>query len=219
MSDGASSSHARNMDAIYRTQRHFYDLTRKYYLLGRDSLLRDLRPAPGAHVLEVGCGTARNLIAAARYWPLAEFYGFDISAAMLETARRSVARKGLADRIQLKQGDASANTGTGLFGGVGFDRVFMSYTLSMIPDWKAAIRLAAQSVAPGGELHIVDFGQQERLPELFRRGLFKWLGKFDVSPRAGLADVLEAIARDEAMTCDFRPAYRGYAWAARLARA
>ncbi|HWU72526.1 MAG TPA: SAM-dependent methyltransferase, partial [Sphingomonas sp.] len=27
------------MDAIYRSQRHFYDLTRKYYLLGRDALI------------------------------------------------------------------------------------------------------------------------------------------------------------------------------------
>ena len=40
MSDGARD-HARRMDAVYATQRHIYDLTRKYYLLGRDALLRD----------------------------------------------------------------------------------------------------------------------------------------------------------------------------------
>ena len=39
------------MDAIYRTQRHFYDLTRKYYLLGRDRLIRELAPPKGGTVL------------------------------------------------------------------------------------------------------------------------------------------------------------------------
>lgn len=217
MSEGAGG-HAGHMDAIYRTQRHFYDLTRKYYLLGRDALIRDLRPDPGARVLEVGCGTARNLIAAARYWPLGEFYGFDISAAMLETARANVARKGLTDRIRLAKGDATADSGPALFGVPHFDRVFMSYTLSMIPDWQAAIRLAAQSVGEGGSLHIVDFGQQEQLPGAFRAGLFAWLDKFDVTPRADLRDTLEAIAREAGMTCRFTAKYRGYAWAATLSR-
>ena len=36
MSEASGSGHAGHMDAIYRSQRHFYDLTRKYYLLGRD---------------------------------------------------------------------------------------------------------------------------------------------------------------------------------------
>ena len=80
------------MDAIYRTQRHFYDLTRKYYLLGRDRLIRDLAPPPGGTVLEIGCGTGRNLISAARAWPEARLFGIDISEAMLATARAKVAR-------------------------------------------------------------------------------------------------------------------------------
>ena len=74
------------MDAIYRTQRHFYDLTRKYYLLGRDGLIDALAPSKDGSVIEIGCGTGRNLIVAARAWPDARFYGIDISEAMLETA-------------------------------------------------------------------------------------------------------------------------------------
>ena len=38
------------MDQVYRRQRHFYDLTRKYYLLGRDALIRVLDAATGALV-------------------------------------------------------------------------------------------------------------------------------------------------------------------------
>ena len=50
------------MDRMYRQQRHVYDVTRRYYLLGRDQLIRRLAPARGRHVLEIGCGTGRNLV-------------------------------------------------------------------------------------------------------------------------------------------------------------
>lgn len=208
--------HAGNMDAIYRTQRHFYDLTRKYYLLGRDRLIRELAPPKGGTVIEIGCGTGRNLIAAARAWPDARYFGIDISEAMLETARAKVAAAGLSDRITLAQGDATAFDAAALFGIDRFDRIFQSYTLSMIPDWQGAIREAAGKLAPGGRLDIVDFGQQEKLPGVFRALLFAWLAKFDVSPRATLAQVTGAAAAANSLTAQFQPLYRGYAWSARL---
>ena len=46
---------AAQMDAIYRFQRHFYDLTRKPYLLGRDTLIRELAVPPSGTILEIGC--------------------------------------------------------------------------------------------------------------------------------------------------------------------
>lgn len=208
---------SRHMDAIYRGQRHIYDLTRKYYLLGRDGLIRDLAPPPGGTVLEVGCGTARNLIATARAWPEARCYGFDISSAMLETARGSVRKAVLGDRIMLAAADATTFP-PDLFGTAGFDRVFLSYTLSMIPAWREAIDRAAHAVAPGGRLHIVDFGQQEGLPGWFRAGLFAWLDRFDVTPRGDLREALEDAARRHGMRLDFAARYRGYAWRATLAR-
>ena len=42
---------------------------RKYYLLGRDRLVRELDAKPGDRIVEVGCGTARNLVRAARVYP------------------------------------------------------------------------------------------------------------------------------------------------------
>jgi S-adenosylmethionine-diacylgycerolhomoserine-N-methlytransferase len=201
---------AARMDAIYARQRHFYDLTRKYYLLGRDRLIAKLRVPTGGTVLEVGCGTGRNLIAVARRYPDAHLHGFDISEEMLTTARANVAKAGLSGRITLKQADATAFDPQALFGVATFDRVFFSYTLSMIPDWQAALR---QGVAvTGGSLHLVDFGQLERLPGWFKRGLDAWLAKFDVSPRADLPRFLETLG----LTCRFDPLYRGYAWSATL---
>ena len=54
------------MDRMYRLTRHVYDVTRRYYLLGRDRLLAKVATAPGTATLEVGCGTARNLVKLAR---------------------------------------------------------------------------------------------------------------------------------------------------------
>ena len=211
-----ATGHAGHMDAIYRTQRHFYDLTRKYYLLGRDRLIRELAPPAGGTVLEVGCGTGRNLIAAARAWPDARYFGIDISTAMLETARAKVAAAGLSDRITLAEGDATAFDAQALFGVSAFDRVFQSYTLSMIPDWRGAIREGASKLAPGGRLDIVDFGQQEGLPRAFRSFLFAWLARFDVAPRADLAQVIDDVAGANHRRARFTPLYRGYAWAGRI---
>jgi len=202
------------MDAIYRTQRHFYDLTRKYYLLGRDALIAGLAPPANGSVLEIGCGTGRNLIVAAKRWPGAQFYGIDISEAMLETARANVAKAGLSERILFAQGDAAAFDARALFGVDGFHRVFQSYTLSMIPDWRGALREGVAKLAPGGRLDVVDFGQQERLPRWFRGLLFAWLAKFDVSPRADLFAAIDEIAPH----AQHKPLYRGYAWSARLFR-
>ncbi|MAN12661.1 MAG: methyltransferase domain-containing protein [Pseudomonadota bacterium] len=213
------SDHKGLMDGVYRYQRHIYDLTRKYYLLGRDGLIADLDVPAGGAVLEIGCGTGRNLIAVGKAWPRAALYGVDISEAMLATARGCVAKAGIGDRVTLAQGDACGFDAQALFGRASFDRVFISYALSMIPDWEAALRQAARCVAPGGRLEIVDFGQQERLPGLWRRALFGWLEAFHVSPRAGLHVAIERLAQDVGGVAQSRALYRGYAVRGGLIRA
>lgn len=209
----SAAAHAARMDAIYAGQRHIYDATRKYYLLGRDRLIADLAPPPGGRVVEVGCGTGRNLILAARRWPRARCFGFDISDAMLATARAKA-----GDHILLARGDATAWDPLSLFGIDAADEVFMSYTLSMIPDWARAIEVACDALAPGGRLHIVDFGQQERLPVAFRRAFFAWLARFEVTPRRDLPRFLAAMAAAQGLTHTFSSLYRGYAWRAVLER-
>lgn len=217
---GRGQGHGALMDAVYRNQRHIYDATRKYFLLGRDRVIEELKPEPGQTVLEVGCGTGRNLIVAARRYPQARFFGFDISQAMLETARAKVRAAGLSDRIALAEGDASDFSAERLFGGAfarGADRVFMSYTLSMIPPWRAALEQGVAALAPEGALHVVDFGQQEQLPNAAKSVLSAWLAKFHVSPRADLEEALTEAAARAGRTATFQPIYRGYAWLGRVA--
>jgi len=212
-----TSAHGAMMDRVYRRQRHVYDLSRRYFLFGRDRLITTLKPPPGGHVLEVGCGTARNLIIAARLYPDAVCYGVDVSRRMLETARAGIDRAGLGERILLAEGDAADFDPQRLFGRTRFDRVFFSYSLSMIPPWPGALDRAASLLMPGGRLHVVDFGQQDRLPRWFRNVLFSWLERFHVAPRAELERTLGEVARRRGAVLTFTRLYRGYACSAELA--
>ena len=200
------------MDAIYAWQRHIYDATRKYFLFGRDQLIATLDVPGGGTVLEVGCGTGRNLIQVAWRYPTARLFGLDISEAMLTTARANINRAGLGDRIMLQQADATRFDAEALFGHASFDRVFFSYTLSMIPNWKAALQQGVNVTA--GSAHIVDFGQLEAWPRVFKAVLFAWLESFDVEPRATLPTFIKTLGVRE----QFEPLYGGYAWRAVLSR-
>lgn len=204
------------MDRMYRFQRHIYDATRKFYLLGRDGLITGLKPPPGGAVLEIGCGTGRNLIKIAQRYPQARCYGLDISEEMLSTARQQVAKAGLSERITLAQADATDFDPQALFGRASFERVVISYALSMIPPWREAISQAAKVTAGSGSLHVVDFGQCDGLPSAFRSLLMSWLRKFHVTPRPDLQEALAAAAlpRGAAVTCTSH--YRDYSRYARL---
>ena len=201
----------RRMNRMYRRQRHIYDGTRRYYLLGRDQLIDGLRPAAGTSVLEIGCGTGRNLVRAARLFPGARFFGIDVSTEMLTSAISAISRRGLTNQIRVAHGDATAFNPQTLFGIASFDQVMISYSLSMIPDWRLVIEAAARRVKPGGGLHIVDFGNQERLPGFTRRWLRRWLAIFDVTPRDDLARVLAGIAASYGADLKFERPFRGYA--------
>lgn len=186
---GAPSGHAALMDEVYRGQRHIYDFTRKYYLFGRDTLIKGLAAQPGMRVFEVACGTGRNLAKIGKVWPGVRLYGLDISAEMLKSARAAVGAE-----ARLGQGDACSFDAAALLGEPQFDRIVLSYSLSMIPDWQGALEHAGSLLALGGTLHVVDFGDLTGLPRPLAGLLRAWLAKFHVAPRDDMGAVAGRIA-------------------------
>lgn len=128
---------------------------------------------------------------------------------MLTSARRLFRDE--ATDPHLLRADA-ATFGAADFGVEGFDRIMISYALSMIPDWEGAVDASLAALAPGGSLHIVDFGHQEGLPRWFRSLLRRWLARFRVTPRERLHEALEERLEQAEADMIFEAIGGGYAW-------
>lgn len=201
---------------MYRLQRYFYDATRKFYLLGRDRLLDEIDVRPGESILEVGCGTARNLIVTAQREPMSELYGLDASSAMLETAERKLRRSNIPNvRLETALADKFAYDTT--FGREkAFDKIFFSYSISMIPPWKESLQNALKNLQPSGSLFIVDFYDQADLPALVRRALVAWLRAFQVRFWEDLIPFFQALENDGKHLVEMSSLYRRYSFVARI---
>jgi S-adenosylmethionine-diacylgycerolhomoserine-N-methlytransferase len=72
------------------------------------------------------------------------------------------------------------------------DCVYFSYSLTMIPDWRAAIDNALAMLRPGGVLGVVDFYVSDRRPEpgMIKHGVLtrhfwpRWFAHDGVHPNA-----------------------------------
>lgn len=199
------------MNHMYRWTRHVYDASRRYYLLGRDHLIENMHPIDGQLICEIGCGTARNLIKMAKRYPDCRFFGIDVSDEMLKTAQASIQRSGV--KIEVAQGQAESFDPEKTFNlKEPFDKVVFSYTLAIIPIWKESIDNALHILKSGGELHIIDFGDQEKLPAAFQKFLFWWLSKFHVYHKPEIAVYLRQLELQRKGCLLFKELYRGYAW-------
>jgi S-adenosylmethionine-diacylgycerolhomoserine-N-methlytransferase len=139
---------ARNLQRYYAWHASIYDATRWTFLHGRSSLLRRLETLcqSPSKILEIGCGTGRNLRQLQLQYPKAQLVGVDLSADMLARAR-----KRLGPRVQLHERYDEPVAGD-------FDLVICSYSLSMFnPGWFHAVHCAQKDLATGGQLAFVDF--------------------------------------------------------------
>lgn len=207
----SDQQHARLMDAIYRPQQAIYDATRKYYLFGRDRMIKELNAQNNNHVLEIGCGTGRNLIHAHGHYPYPQYYGMDISQVMLDTAHKQIAQRGLSESMKLARGDARDFDPMALFGRSTFDRIFFSYSLSMIPQWEIALQHALHLLSEQGSIHVVDFSTGKGLYQPFRWALRRWLRAFHVFPDARLGPVFHQMIEAEGFHAEQTDIMGGYA--------
>ncbi len=140
---------------FYRFQAAIYDSTRWTILHGRRRAAAALNLRPNSTALEIGCGTGLNFPYLLAYLDPNEgrLVGLDFSADMLERAERRRARRGWRN-VELVQGDATA-----LDLGRQFDAIFFGYSLTMIPDWVAALDRAIEHLAPAGTLVVLDFSR------------------------------------------------------------
>lgn len=162
----AAAATTTGLHGYYRWHAHIYDLTRWAFLFGRTELIRQAASMPGARprrILEVGCGTGKNLTALAAAFPAAEIVGLDLSAEMLAKARQKIAAYG--GRITLLERPYDGPVA----GGRPFDLIVFSYCLTMInPGFAEVLRICRDDLsAAGGQVAVVDF--HDTRSEWFRR--------------------------------------------------
>lgn len=97
--------------------------------------------------LEIGVGTGANL---GHYGPGVALTAVDVSARMLEQARRAATRLGAT--VDLRQADAMALP----FDDAAFDCVVAAFVMCAVPDERAALAEAVRVLRPGGDLLLVD---------------------------------------------------------------
>ena len=174
-----SQDHQVLLNQIYRYQKYIYDATRRYYLFGRDKVIAQIANDPNSRfVVEVGCGNGRNLFKLAQRRPDLKLMGIDLCDELLDMAQ---ARAQKFTQPMLFAKDYAANLANHLPENEKPDTIFASYTLSMMPDWQQTLSACLDCLAPGGQLHIVDFAALNASRNLFKRGLDKWLRMFHVN--------------------------------------
>lgn len=186
------TGHTQKMAWKYRHARWLYDLSRKFFLAGRSVGMDHLGlPAHApVRVLEIGCGTGRNMHLLLRKYPQARVDGVDIAEPMLAAAQRKV---GSHRRARLAHADACDPLVGNTFDAEGYDGVLMSYSLSMVPDWSLGLRCALGGLRIGGRLSVVDFGCFEGWGA-FGPVAIESLARHDAPPMLGLKE--EALLLD-----------------------
>ena len=178
MSEKVKLTHGAEMNSVYRYTRHVYDISRKYFLFGRDKLISEVANKSGQKICEIGCGTGRNLIKLAQLNSSNQLFGIDASDLMLEIARGKIKRHKLERLVSTSNGRAEE-----FHFHTSFDVIMFPYSLSMISDQEGAIRNAFKFLNPGGVILILDFGDLEGFPLIVGQLFKKFLKRFSVSPR------------------------------------
>lgn len=188
--------HGERLERFYASQAADYDRFRERLLHGRGELLSVLPLPEGGVLVELGAGTGRNLdFLGARVAGLRAIHLVDLCPSLLARAEERCAARGW-ERVRCHQADVTAWTPP-----APVDAVVLSYALTMIPDWAAAVRNAVAMLRPGGHLAVVDFFVSHRDPHpgRARHGALarwfwpRWFGHDGVRPDPLHLDLLQAL--------------------------
>jgi len=137
---------------------------------GNPTAFASLRP--GEVVVDLGCGGGLDvLLAAARVGPGGKAVGIDMTAEMIDRARRNAGRQGvgnvefhLATIDRLPLADASA------------DCVISNCVINLAPDKQAVFREVFRVLKPGGRLAVSDIALKKPLPDELARDMMAYVG-------------------------------------------
>jgi S-adenosylmethionine-diacylgycerolhomoserine-N-methlytransferase len=191
-------THQERLESFYSGQASGYDEFRKRLLKGREELYRRLAKASPSVWVDMGGGTGANLESIGpAINSIKQLFLVDLSTSLLEVASARAEARGWKN-FQPVEADVTTWHPPGGLGSV--DVVTFSYSLTMIPDWFAAIDQAERLLKPGGLIGVVDFYVSRKFPAEGRRrhGWFtrtfwpNWFAYDNVFPSADHVPYLHA---------------------------
>lgn len=155
----SGDTHKKRLESFYGHQAGDYDAFRKRLLQGREELMTDVAAqsqGKGGIWVDMGGGTGANLemMGDEAVMSFAKVYVVDLCGPLLEVARKRCEERGWHN-VEVVEGDAT--TWVPEEGYAQIDVVTFSYSLTMIPDWYAAIEHASALLIEGGLIGIADF--------------------------------------------------------------
>lgn len=190
-----SGDHRADLETFYGGQADEYDRFRERLLHGRQELIRELPLPVGSLVAEFGAGTGRNLeFLGSQLDRLAGIHLVDLCPSLLAKARQRCDRHGW-QQVVCHEADVTTWTAP-----EPLHAIWLSYALTMIPDWRGAIANAVRNLRPGGVLGVVDFyiSAQNPPPGQVRHGALtrwfwpRWFGHDGVHPDPRHLEALQA---------------------------
>lgn len=120
----------------------------------RNRMARYLPAGPSLHILDVATGTADQIFSLLRREPrIKQAVGVDMAERMLDVGRIKARERGLADRVTLRTGDATAipePSGT-------YDSVSISFGIRNVVDVVQALGEMRRVLKPGGRVLVLEF--------------------------------------------------------------
>ncbi len=148
------ATHRERLNRFYRGQADLYDSFRKRMLHGRQEMIDALPIQPNSVWVDLGCGTGENVERFGdRLTSFSQIHLVDLCEPLLNVAKSRTAVRQAKVPIQIHEADATQFDLPGLQ----VDLVTFSYSLTMIPDWFAAIDNALRLLRPGGLIGVSDF--------------------------------------------------------------
>jgi demethylmenaquinone methyltransferase/2-methoxy-6-polyprenyl-1,4-benzoquinol methylase len=186
---GEAAGKKAQVEAMFDDIAPRYDLLNRVLSLGIDRLWRRqavalLRADQPRRILDVATGTADLAIRALSLEP-EQIVGIDLSEAMLAIGRQKVAKRGAADRITLRKGDAERLP----FSDRQFDAVLVAFGVRNFENLDRGLGELHRVLRPGGALVVLEFSQPQAFPI---KQLYAFYARH-VMPRVG-----GALSRNEA---------------------
>lgn len=162
-------THSERLESFYGKQAEGYDDFRRRLLQGRREMWDALPIKEGDRAVDMGGGTGANLeFLGDRINKLQQLQLVDLSGSLLKVAQERIKARGWAN-VSTVETDA-----TTWMPEQPVDLVTFSYSLTMIPDWFAAIDQAYKMLKPGGLIGVVDFYVSRKYPDT-GRAKHSWL--------------------------------------------